>query len=495
MIGRTVCNFLTQRMNTSQIKLKEKDPHRSAVKSSENLMSRQLLTNWRRCTTWKLSSRWYRHYPGITLVFDWRFRGNSWIRRCRVAAREFPTTNTDENIFSPTSAFSAVRMLLTFAVMYGLAVTSLDIKDAFLMVPQVEVMYVEITQWVCERTGKPETHWLLRRCLPGQRNAALRWHQHFAKIFVKPQGLDLFLVHRQCCDMKNLMRKIYVNVHVDDILVVCKPEEVQWFQDAGGSTLTMKVDGPHLPASGEQLMYLKKRITMREDGILIQSNATYVPKLVAMMKVSGRRKKGLPYHATPETFNAEFVVESEMLDGEQGGLFRSGLGLTLYMAMDRPDIQFVVKVLSSYMSRPSVKAVSALKNLASYLEGTPDDGILLRSTEEGKMVSDFWKEDDFIQDEVTSPDWTADGRFILEAFSDSSWADCKATRRSSSSGLIFLNGSLLTSMCRTQASVALTSCEAELYAANGLMVESLFLYRLCKFLVGDETEGNSDKVQ
>ena len=94
----------------------------------------------------------------------------------------------------------------------------------------------------------------------------------------------------------------------------------------------------------------------------------------------------MPYHATLETFNAEFAVESEMLDGQQAGLVRSGLGLTLYMAMDRPGIQFAVKALSSYMSRPSVKALSALKHLASYLEGTPDDGILLRSTEEGKMV-------------------------------------------------------------------------------------------------------------
>ena len=50
-------------------------------------------------------------------------------------------------------------------------------------------------------------------------------------------------------------------------------------------------------------------------------------------------------------------------------------------------------------------------------------------SEEGKMVSDFWKEDDFIQDEVTIPDWTAEGRFILKAFSDSSWADCKTIRR------------------------------------------------------------------
>ena len=357
-----------------------------------------------------------------TLVFDWRFRGNSWIRRCRVVAWEFRTTNKDENSFSPTPAFSSVRMLLTFALMYGLAVTSLDIKDAFLMVPQVEVMYVEIPQWVRERTGKSETHWLLRRCLPGQRNAALRWHQHFAKI-CEAAGLRSFPGSPTVLRHENLMRKIYVNVHVDDILLVCKPEEVQWFQDAVGSTLTMKVDGPHLQARGEQLMYLKKRITMREDGILIQPNATYVPKLVAMMKVSGRRKKGWPYHATLETFNAEFAVEFEMLDGEQAGLFRSGLGLTLYMAMHRPDIQFAVKVLSSYMSRPSVKAISALKHLASYLEGTSDDGIPLRtsddgiplrSTEEGKMVSDFWKENDFIQDEVTIPDWTAvDGRWKM----------------------------------------------------------------------------------
>ena len=45
-----------------------------------------------------------------TLVFDWRFRGNAWIIRCRVVAREFKTSATDENSFAPTSAFSAVRV-------------------------------------------------------------------------------------------------------------------------------------------------------------------------------------------------------------------------------------------------------------------------------------------------------------------------------------------------------------------------------------------------
>ena len=290
-------------------------------------------------------------------------------------------------------------------------------------------------------------------------------------------------------------RKVFINVHVDDILLICKPEDVPWFQQTIGATLKMKVDGPHLLGSGDQMMYLKKRITMKEDGILIQPNATYVPKLTSLLKVTGRRKKGLPYHATLESFSADLAVDAENLAGEQAAMFRSGLGLTLYVAMDRPDIQFAVKTLSSYMSRPSTKAMAALKHLASYLDGTPDNGVLLRMTEEGKTVGDFWNEDMLISDEVTIPDLHTESKFTLEAFSDSSWADCKATRRSTSSGIIFLNGCMVMSVCRTQASVSLSSCEAELYAANGLMVESIYLYRLCKFLCGDECENNSEKVQ
>ena len=116
----------------------------------------------------------------------------------------------------------------------------------------------------------------------------------------------------------------------------------------------MKVDGPHLPASGDQVLYLKKRSTLKEDGILIQPNATYVPKLISLLKISGRRKKGLPHHATLEAFSSDLALESENLNREQASVFRSGLELVLYIAMDRPDVQFAVKKLSSYMSRPNI---------------------------------------------------------------------------------------------------------------------------------------------
>ena len=97
-----------------------------------------------------------------TLVYDWRYRNQQWIRRCRIVAREFKTGATDENNFSPTSSFASVRMLLTFALIYNLAVTALDVKDAFLMVPQMEILYVKIPAWIRKWTGSPHTHLLLK---------------------------------------------------------------------------------------------------------------------------------------------------------------------------------------------------------------------------------------------------------------------------------------------------------------------------------------------
>ena len=153
----------------------------------------------------------------------------------RLVAREFRTSSTNETNFAPTSAFSAVRMLLIFAMMYNLAVTVLEISDAFLMVPQVEIMFVEIPQWVRELTQRDETHRRLLKCLPGQRNSALRWHLPFAQI-CEGAGLKTFPGTPTVMRHGDLDRKVFINVHVDDILLICKPEDVPWFQQTVGAT-------------------------------------------------------------------------------------------------------------------------------------------------------------------------------------------------------------------------------------------------------------------
>ena len=109
----------------------------------------------------------------------------------------------------------------------------------------------------------------------------------------------------------------------------------------------------------------------------MQPNGTYIPKLLNMLQISGRRKKGLPHHAVLETYNSEFP-EQDVLTGEEASLFRSALGLILYVSHDRPDISFATKTLATWMSYPCMKAMAALKHLALYLSGTEHVGVMLK---------------------------------------------------------------------------------------------------------------------
>ena len=183
-----------------------------------------------------------------------------------------------------------------------------------------------------------------------------------------------------------------------------------------------------------------------------------------------------------------------MLTGEEASLFRSALGLILYVSHDRPDISFATKTLATWMSYPCMKAMAALKHLALYLSGTEHVGVMLRKCEAYEDVFDRWIEADEWSD-VTREQRKDRAVFNFNIFSDSSWGDDRSTRRSTSSCVMFVNGAYISSFSRTQATVALSSCEAELYAANAAIAKGLFLVRVCKFLFGDQKDENSGEVK
>ncbi len=112
-------------------------------------------------------------------------------------------------------------------------------------------------------------------------------------------------------------RRVYLSVHVDDILLICKAADVDRFTQTAGKKLTMKIDGPHLQGEGGVLYYLRKKIILLQEGVLIQPNGTYIPKLISLLKIIGRRKKGLPYHSTLESYNADLEIEGGKLTGDK----------------------------------------------------------------------------------------------------------------------------------------------------------------------------------
>ena len=73
--------------------------------------------------------------------------------------------------------------------------------------------------------------------------------------------------------------------------------------------------------------------------------------------------------------------------------------------------------------------------------------------------------------------------YNIELFSDSDWATSKVSRKSTSAGLIFLNGHCIHSHSRAQASIALSSMEAEVLAATGLLAEGVCIKQALQFLL------------
>ena len=109
-------------------------------------------------------------------VFDWRFREGKWKRRCRFVAREFKGGMVgDASTLAPTSSMALVRLILVLHVVFRWSLSVLDVIDAFLLVPQQELVLVDKPDWWSD--AHQGRRWVLRRCLPGQRNAASRWFQ------------------------------------------------------------------------------------------------------------------------------------------------------------------------------------------------------------------------------------------------------------------------------------------------------------------------------
>jgi hypothetical protein len=98
--------------------------------------------------------------------------------------------------------------------------------------------------------------------------------------------------------------------------------------------------------------------------------------------------------------------------------------------------------------------MKALKHLGRYLVGTRDFGVKLEV--ENKFAG-------------------------IKAFSDSNWAACRTTRKSTTGGQIFVGTFAMASFSRTQGVISLSSAEAEFYAAVGVSAESLFLKEVLGF--------------
>ena len=135
---------------------------------------------------------------------------------------------------------------------------------------------------------------------------------------------------------------------------------------------------------------------------------------------------------TPAAPGALEEEESEPLSQDEHHRYRSLVARCLFLSQDRADITFIVNELCQKMSNPNQQSLARLKRLARYLKRERQCSYMERP----KTV-----------------------------FTDSDWAGCKETRKSSSAGVLMLGKHTLKAYTRKQRIIAKSSAEAELYAA------------------------------
>ena len=233
----------------------------------------------------------------------------------------------------------------------------------------------------------------------------------------------------------------------------------------------MKMEGPFGKDEPGVIFYLKRQIEICEDAILIAPSSRYVQKLVGLLKISDRRPRTTPNAPELDIYDPESIHPDDNLSQEQNTLYRSTLGICLYVAQEKFDIQHCVRVLSSYMSSPTEEATNSLKKLVSYLQSTSHMKIKFERVGLRSPVFHRWN------------NVGMEEHNLIEAFSDSDWGSSRVSRRRTSCGMIFLNGCRIYSHCRAQQSVSLLSMEAKVLAATGLLAEAFYLKQVIPFAV------------
>ena len=163
--------------------------------------------------------------------------------------------------------------------------------------------------------------------------------------------------------------------------------------------------------------------------------------------------------------NTPGVPQSEMRDeddtsnppmaGSDATAYRALTARLNFLSQDRPDIQYAVKEVSRYMSAPRTKDMEPLKRIGRYLLSKP------RAT--------------FLYEWQRQP-------AELTSFSDTDWAGCRSTRKSTSGGIVVHGSHYIKSWSRQQNLVSLSSAEAELYGVVKASSESLGCQAMAKDL-------------
>ena len=340
--------------------------------------------------------------------------------RARFVAKGFKQQILDPSLetYASTPSHLSLRILLILSLVNHWDVVTADISSAFLQapIPEGELVLVKPPP---ELEQNPDVLWKLRKALYGLKTSPKLWQQH---VSCKLEELGLRKNKADPCIFMG--EKVLVMTYVDDLLIVGEKQEQESFLAKLSAQFPLKHQ-TKLDAK-TPLTFLGKLVeyNAQEHSISLHLPTAYYLKL---FKLYGMEQ------AKPSSTT-----------GDKLGLWATPV---------RPDISFAVKELSRSLQSPTQQNEKQLKHVLRYLKGSLQYTTCLKPPRK-RVVEQA-------------------STIEIQAFADSDWAGCTKTRRSTSGASLCLWGVTLATSSRTQATQALSSAEAELYAMGMAIQDAL----------------------
>ena len=374
--------------------------------------------------------------------------------RSRLVAQDFNYKKGKigpDELFAPTPPLIAARYCASrCASSSGLPrrlrrkLMTLDFEKAFLNGSVLRDVCINLPEEDGRANGGENVGYL-RKAMYGLREAPAIWQDVV-------RALMCNLGYEPCatipCVYRHPESDVVVVAHVDDFLacgdktaLLNLKAQLKGHFDCGGEVLGDEAD------EVRELRFLGRRIAWTSTGIEWRGDRRQVDALIERSGLgdsSGVDTPGVKHERNPE---------AALLPAEEATHHRSLVALANYVGQDRPDISFATKDLSQTMAQPRIGDEMGVKRLARYLRQFPELALVY--------------------------EWQAEPQSVT-GYSDSDWGGCAVTRRSTSGGVLLHGRHLLGFWAKTQQTVSLSSCEAEI---NGLVkcgVEGLGLRNLIR---------------
>lgn len=199
----------------------------------------------------------------------------------------------------------------------------------------------------------------------------------------------------------------------------------------------------HMKDLGKLKYFLGIEVARGKDGFYL-SQRKYALDIIAEAGKLACKPSTVPVEVNHQLASA---TGPELQNPAQ---YRRLVGRFIYLTHTRPDLTYIVHILSQFMQTPLVAHWKAALRVVSYLKGTPDQGIFLRS----------------------------DSDLSLTVYCDSDYGACPRTRRSLSAYICYLGDSPISWKTKKQDTVSCSSAEAEYRAMAYTLREVKWLREL-----------------